>query len=197
MKLEGVFLFEYGIKDLLGCQLSILSNNKEFVDLLNLPDFEKINKKIDDLPDLESMIEDNNATKAYKTTYKYTKINNLKYPEIFIEKVNSERGNFPLKDVDSMYEHNIKNRPYVPYNSVLYVLKDENSDIEYVYIYKLGVRALMTNHKFYFGKMLIINNPKVNSSSVKETTIFGSADQLLSLPVDTKDCVAVLEEKRQ
>ena len=194
MNLNGVFLFEYGIKDTVGCQLSVLADNSEFAASLNFLDINKVNDKLRRLPDMDSMIEDNDAAKPYKLMYKCNSdFKDLNYPEFFIEDINSKRGNFSVKDVDTLYEYNANKKPYIPYDAILYSLKDQ--DTEYIFIYKLGIRALLSNHRVYFGKLIVLNTSKVNSEKVHETTIFGATDKLLSMPTDIKDCIAVLKIK--
>lgn len=178
----------------MGCQLSVLADNSEFAASLNFLDINKVNDKLRRLPDMDSMIEDNDAAKPYKLMYKCNSdFKDLNYPEFFIEDINSKRGNFSVKDVDTLYEYNANKKPYIPYDAILYSLKDQ--DTEYIFIYKLGIRALLSNHRVYFGKLIVLNTSKVNSEKVHETTIFGATDKLLSMPTDIKDCIAVLKIK--
>ncbi len=196
MKLEGIYMFDYE-KELYGCQLSMLSNNSELINLFDGSDFDKVNDKFNSLKDMERVVEESDGAKPYKVYYRFDvdndKEDDLNYPEYFIEKVNARRGSFPLKDVDSLYEKDHKNKLYVPYNALFYVLKDEELNIEYIYMYKIGSRALVSNHRLMFGKIFLFNNSKVNSENVAETKVCGFSNNFFSLSTNFMECIAALK----
>lgn len=189
-------MFDYE-KELYGCQLSMSSDNSEFIDLFDSSDFDKVNDKFNRLKDMESVVEESDGAKPYKVYYRFDvdkdKEDDLDYPEYFIEKVNKGRGSFSLKDVDSLYEKNHNNKLYIPYSAIFYVLKDEELNIEYIYMYKIGSRALVSNHRLIFGRIFLFNNSKVNSESIAEAKVCGFSNNILSLSTNFKECIAALK----
>ncbi|TVU88899.1 hypothetical protein [Lactobacillus gasseri] len=97
MKLEGIYMFDYE-KELYGCQLSMSSDNSEFINLFDSSDFDKVNDKFNRLKDMESVVEESDGAKPYKVYYRFDvdedKEDDLDYPEYFIEKVNKKEVPF-------------------------------------------------------------------------------------------------------